>query len=90
MTRDAEVIKNLDLLHREWGHAYLIWFQSGLYCAYRRDNAAICRRVTAENLRRENGHGLPGTPGTPLNKAPDANPARPALPALTGWFCVLR
>jgi hypothetical protein len=53
MIRDAEVIKNLDLLQREWGHAYLIWFQSGLYCAYRRDNAAICRRVTAENLRRE-------------------------------------
>jgi len=50
---DAGVIENLDLLRREWCHGYLIWFQAGLYCACRRDNAAICRRTTAEDLRRE-------------------------------------
>jgi hypothetical protein len=50
---DAEVTKNLDLLRREWDHAYVIWFQAGQYCACRRDNAAICRRPQAEDLRRE-------------------------------------
>ena len=53
MTEDPEVIANLELLHREWGHGYVIWFQAGLYCACRRDNAAICRRVRAEDLRCE-------------------------------------
>jgi hypothetical protein len=51
--QDAEVIANLELLRREWGHGYLIWFQTGLYCAARRDNAAVCRRPIAEDLRRE-------------------------------------
>ena len=53
MIQDAEVIANLELLRREWGHGYLIWFQTGLYCACRRDNAAICRRAKAEDLRKE-------------------------------------
>ena len=53
MTQDAEVVANLELLRREWGHGYLIWFQTGLYCACRRDNAAICRRAKADELRRE-------------------------------------
>lgn len=53
MIRDAEVIAQLELLRREWGHAYVIWFQTGLYCACRRDNAAICRCLTAEELRTE-------------------------------------
>jgi hypothetical protein len=53
VTEDAAAIENLKLLRREWGHAYVIWFQAGLYCARRRDNAAICRRVKAEDLRRE-------------------------------------
>ena len=53
MIQDAEVIANLELLRREWGHGYLIWVQAGLYCACRRDNAAICRRAWAEDLRRE-------------------------------------
>jgi hypothetical protein len=53
VTMDAEVIADLELLRREWGHAYVIWFQAGLYCACRRDNAAICRRVTLEDLRIE-------------------------------------
>jgi hypothetical protein len=50
---DAAVIENLGLLRREWGHGYLIWYQAGLYCACRRDNAAICRRAKAEDLHRE-------------------------------------
>ena len=50
---DAGVIESLELLRREWGHCYAIWFQAGFYCACRRDNAAICRRVSAEDLRRE-------------------------------------
>lgn len=53
MTDDAAVSENLALLRREWGHAYVIWFQAGLYCACRRDNAAICRRVRADDLRSE-------------------------------------
>lgn len=53
MIQDADVITNLELLRREWDHAYVIWFQAGLYCAARRDNAAICRRSKAEDLRRE-------------------------------------
>jgi len=53
MTEDAAAIENLELLRREWGHAYLIWYQRGLYCACRRDNAATCRRTKAEDLRAE-------------------------------------
>jgi hypothetical protein len=53
VTEDATVIENLELLRREWGHAYAIWFQAGQYCACRRDNAAICRRRTADGLRTE-------------------------------------
>lgn len=53
MTRDAEVALDLELLRREWGHGYVIWFQAGVYCAARRDNAAICRRTKAEDLRSE-------------------------------------
>lgn len=53
MTEDAAVAADLELLRREWGHAYVIWFQAGLYCACRRDNAAICRCPKAEDLRRE-------------------------------------
>ena len=53
MTEDVAVTENLELLRREWGHGYVIWFQAGLYCACRRDNAAICRRVRAEDLRSE-------------------------------------
>jgi hypothetical protein len=53
VTEDAAVIEDLELLRREWGHAYAIWFQAGQYCACRRDNAAICRRPATEDLRRE-------------------------------------
>jgi hypothetical protein len=53
MTEDAAVIENLELLRREWGHGYLIWFEAGLYCARRRDNTASCRRLKAEDLRAE-------------------------------------
>jgi hypothetical protein len=53
VTEDAAVIENLELLRREWGHAYLIWYQLGLYCARRRGNAATCRRTRAEDLRAE-------------------------------------
>jgi hypothetical protein len=53
MIEDPAVITALSLLRREWGHAYLVWFQAGRYCACRRDNGAICRRSTAEDLRRE-------------------------------------
>ena len=53
MIQDADVIANLELLRREWGHAYLIWFQVGQYCACRRDNAAICRRPNPDDLRME-------------------------------------
>lgn len=53
MIQDAEVIESLELLRREWGHGYLIWFQAGQYWACRRDNAAICRRAKAKDLRRE-------------------------------------
>lgn len=53
MTEDAAVTQNLELLRREWSHAYVIWLQAGLYRACRRDNAAICRRVKAEDLRTE-------------------------------------
>jgi hypothetical protein len=53
MTGDPAVTENLELLRREWGHAYVIWFQDAQYCACRRDNAAICRRVKAEDLRSE-------------------------------------
>ena len=53
MTEDPAVIENLDLLRREWGHAYVIWSQAGLYCAARRDNAAICRRPKPDDLRKE-------------------------------------
>jgi hypothetical protein len=53
MIESAEVIGTLDLLRREWGHGYLIWYQSGMFCALRRDNAAICRRADAEELRKE-------------------------------------
>lgn len=48
-----EVRADLELLRREWGQSYVIWFQAGHYCAARRDNAAICRRKTADDLRRE-------------------------------------
>lgn len=48
-----EVRADLELLRREWGHGYVIWFQAGQYCAARRDNAAICRRKNADDLRRE-------------------------------------
>jgi hypothetical protein len=53
VTEDAVVIENLEFLRLEWGHAYLIWYWMGLYCARRRDNAATCRRLTAEDLRTE-------------------------------------
>ena len=53
MIEDAGVIENLELLRREWAHGYVIWVQAGMYCARRRDNAAICRRPKAEDLRRE-------------------------------------
>ena len=53
MTGDPAVIENLELLRREWGHAYVIWFQAGQYCACRRDNAAICRRPKPDDLRQE-------------------------------------
>jgi hypothetical protein len=53
MIEDAGVIESLELLRREWGHVYAIWFQAGMYCACRRDNAAICRRPNPEDLRRE-------------------------------------
>ncbi len=53
MTEDAAVIENLELLRREWGHGYLIWYEAGLYCARRRDNAAACRRLKAEDLQAE-------------------------------------
>lgn len=53
MTRDAAVIENLGLLRREWGLAYVIWFQAGQYCACRSDNAAICRRPNPDDLHRE-------------------------------------
>ena len=53
MTEDAVVTKDLELIRREWGHAYAIWFQAGQYCACRRDNAAICRRPATGDLRRE-------------------------------------
>ncbi len=52
MTEGAALIEDLELLRREWGHAYAIWFQAGQYCACRRDNAAICRLAT-DDLRRE-------------------------------------
>ena len=55
MTEDAAVTENLALLHREWGHAYLIWYQRGLYCARRRDNGATCRRTKVRDLRAEIG-----------------------------------
>jgi hypothetical protein len=53
VTQDAAVIEDLELLRREWGHAYAIWFQAGQYCACRRDNAALCRRPATDDLRRE-------------------------------------
>lgn len=53
MTEDTDLMVDLELLRREWGHGYVIWFQAGVYCAARRDDAAICRRVKAEDLRRE-------------------------------------
>ncbi len=53
MIQDAEVIESLELLRREWGHAYVIWYQAGQYCACRRDNAAICRRLKPNDLRME-------------------------------------
>ena len=53
MTENAAMIENLELLRREWGHGYVISVQAGMYCARRRDNAAICRRPKAEDLRRE-------------------------------------
>ena len=53
MIESPEVINALDLLRREWGHAYLVWFQAAQYCACRRDNGAVCRQATAEDLRRE-------------------------------------
>ena len=53
MTGDAAVIENLELLRHEWGNAYVIWFQTGLYRACRRDDAAICRRLKANDLREE-------------------------------------
>jgi hypothetical protein len=53
MIEDAAVINALSLLRREWDHAYLVWFQAGRYCACRRDNGAICRRSSAEDLRRD-------------------------------------
>lgn len=53
MTEDSGVAESLKLLRREWDHAYVIWFQAGQYCAARRDNAAICRRPKAEDLRIE-------------------------------------
>jgi hypothetical protein len=53
VTEGAALIEDLELLRREWGHAYAIWFQAGQYCACRRDNAAICRRPATDDLRRE-------------------------------------
>jgi hypothetical protein len=53
VTEDAAVIKKLELLRRQWGHHYLIRFEAGMYCAQRRDNTATCRRIKAEDLRRE-------------------------------------
>ena len=55
MGEDAGVFEELGLLRRGWAHAYVIWFQAGQYGACRRDNGAICRRVRAEDLRREMG-----------------------------------
>jgi hypothetical protein len=51
--QDAEVTESLELLRREWDHGYVIWYQAGQYWACRRDNAAICRRVKPDDLRRE-------------------------------------
>jgi hypothetical protein len=53
VTGDPAVTENLELLRREWDHAYVIWFQAGQYCACRRDNAAICRRSKPDDLRKE-------------------------------------
>ena len=53
MTEGAALVEDLELLRREWGHAYAIWFQAGQYCACRRDDAAICRRSATDDLRRE-------------------------------------
>jgi hypothetical protein len=53
VTEGAALIEDLELLRREWGHAYAIWFQAGQYCACRRDNAAICRRPATDDLRKE-------------------------------------
>jgi len=53
VTEDVAMTENLELLRREWGHGYLIWFEAGLYCARRRDNAASCRRIKSEDLRGE-------------------------------------
>jgi len=53
MAEDLEVTVNLELLRREWGHGYVIWFQAAMYCACRRDNGAICRRAGADDLRHE-------------------------------------
>jgi hypothetical protein len=53
MIEDSAVRDALDLLRREWGHGYLVWYQAGRYCAMRRDNGAICRRPAADELRVE-------------------------------------
>jgi hypothetical protein len=52
VTEDSAVVHNLALLNREWGYGYRIWFEAGLYCARRRDNAAACR-IKPEDLWRE-------------------------------------
>jgi hypothetical protein len=53
MTEDASVAARLDLLRREWGGSYVIWYQAGQFHAMRRDNGASCKRTSAEDLRRE-------------------------------------
>jgi hypothetical protein len=43
----------LDVLRREWGHAYHIWWQGGEFHAMRRDNGAVCHCPHAGHLVRE-------------------------------------
>jgi hypothetical protein len=52
-TDDPTVAPRLDLLRREWGHAYAIWFQASQFHAMRRDDEALGHRAGAEDLRRE-------------------------------------
>lgn len=93
MTEDPAVIENVELLRREWGHAYAIWSQAGLCRAARRDNAAIFRRPKPDDLRKEmdtdyqaclssarvnRDHGGEG----PTDRAARAAPCRPPVETL--------